>query len=490
MEQAIREHSQEQNGFLGMSYGSGKVEQVIKELARFLEIPFDEAKKRVEQYSVLMTAEKWEARKPKTREEVEGFYKDEDFYLYELIPWNYNNPVYQERIAPLLHYHNSNILEIGAGIGSLCIALAYAGNKVTYCDISNTLCQFATQRFGERGFAIPIVQNLVGLRDFDIVVANDFFEHIHKDALPGMLKEIAAVLKDGGILYHRSNWGQQDIFPMHFNHSEYFNKMAVDAGLIARANGDLVKGGHTDGVQIGIPINGPMEDEIFYSLMGLHKPSGCLVTKIKAASVDIARNDIVSKLERDWLFFMDSDQTFPPETLERLISWDLPIVSGLYFKSPGKPVPHAYRYMWEEAKKYPEKEQDQADHFYMSLINEVAAYLLRFRDQIKDGLPTALLPTKREDLIECDGVGGGCLLIHRRVFEAIEKPYFKCNPGTFIGDDFYFCRKVQEAGFKIYLDPGILCGHKEKDLIGYRHFLNFFSLANRKDIEWPFPWGE
>ncbi len=462
------------------------MEQTIRELSRFLGISFEETRQKVEQYSVLMAAEKWEESKPNTKERVETFYKDSDFYLYELIPWNYGNPVYQQRIEPLLHYRNKKILELGAGIGSLCISLSYAGNEVTYYDISDTLCKFAKQRFEERCLNIPIVNNLTGLRDFDIVVANDFFEHIHKDALPGLLKEISNVLTDGGILYHRSNWGQQDIFPMHYDHSADFSRLAKEAGLNLRANGDLVKGGQSNGVQIGIPINGPMEDEIFFSLMALKKPPGTLVTKIRGASVDYARNQIVSKLEKDWLFFMDSDQTFPPETLERLLSWDLPIVSGLYFKSPGLPVPHAYKYMWEEEK----KAGGPSDHFYMALIDETVQYLSRFREQIKDGLATALLPTTREDLIECDGVGGGCLLVHRRVFEAIEPPYFQCNPGTFIGEDFYFCRKAQAAGFKIYVDPGILCGHKQKDLINYRHFLNWVCTANRKDIDWLYPWGE
>ncbi len=471
------------------------MEGVIKELARFLGITYEVAKDRVERYSVLMAAEKWENKKPQTREEVEGFYKGEDFYLYELIPWNYNNPVYRERIAPLLHYRNQNILEIGAGIGSLCIALAYAGNNVTYCDISDTLCSFAKQRFEDRGLNIHIVQNLTGLCGYDIVVANDFFEHIHKDALPGLLKEVSSVLKDGGILYHRSNWGQQDIFPIHYDHSGYFNKMAKDVNLDVRDNGDLVKGGHSTGVQIGIPILGDMGDEIFYSLMGLQKPLGCLVTKIRGATVDVARNQIVDKLERDWLFFMDSDMTFPPETLQRLLSWDLPIVSGLYFKSPGKPVPHVYRFMWEDAKRYKEQglyqnEGEQGDHFYMSMVAEIAGYLTQYREQIKTGLPTALLPAKREHLIECDGIGAGCLLIHRRVFEAMEKPYFRCNPGTFIGEDFYFSRKAQEKGFKIFVDPGILCGHKQKDLISYRSFLNWYTTSTRPDIEWQYPWNE
>ncbi len=466
------------------------MEGVIRELAQFLGISYEETKKRVEQYNVGMAAEKWDKKKPVTVEEVESFYKGENFYLYELIPWNYNNPVYQEKIEPLLHYHNKKILEMGAGIGSLCIALAYAGNQVTYCDISDVLCKFAKQRFEDRGLNIPIVNNLKGLCDFDIVIANDLFEHIHKDALPGLLKEIASVLRDDGFVYHRDNFGQQDIFPMHYDHSGYFNKMATDAGLNPRPNSDLVKGGKSSGVQIGLPIKGMMPDELFYSLMSLRKPPNTLITKVGDKPVDIARNEIVSKLEKDWLFFMDSDMTFPPETLERLLSWDLPIVSGLYFKPYGKPVPHSYDYMWEEARKY-QGSDEQADHFYLSQCNKTASYLEKYYETlVKGDLPTALLPVKKEDLIESDGVGAGCLLIHRRVFDAIEKPYFKCNPNTFIGEDFYFCRKVREAGFKIYLDPGILCGHKQRDLTGYRHFMNWFSTANRKDFEWPFPWGE
>ncbi len=466
------------------------MEQVVHELSRFLGITYVEAKNRVDNYTVKIAADKWDAQNPAKAKEVEDFYKGEDFYLYELIPWNYNNPVYSERIQPLLHYHGKKILEIGAGIGSLCIALAYAGNQVTYCDVSDALCNFAQQRFTDRGLEIPIVRNLKGLRDFDIVVANDFFEHIHKDTLPGLLKEIASVLNDNGFVYHRSNFGQQDIFPMHYDHSAYFNKIAKDANLTPRNNGDLVKGGVSNGVQIGIPIKGLIGDELFYSLMSLNKPPNTIITKIEGAAVDLSRNQIVDKLERDWLFFMDSDQTFPPETLERLMSWDLPIVSGLYFKPYGKPVPHAYKYMWEEAKKY-EGPEDQADHFYLALTSEVAAYLVKYQTTLAKGeLATALMPGKREDLIECDGVGAGCLLIHKRVFDAIEKPYFKCNPGTFIGEDFYFCRKVREAGFKIYLDPSVLCGHKQRDLTGYRHFMHWVSTATRKDLDWPFPWGE
>jgi len=454
------------------------MEDAIRELSRFLDISLEEANKRVEEYNVGMAGEAWNKASPKTKEDVDQFYRDNDYYFYELIPWNYASPVYHQRVEPLFSYHRQKILELGAGIGSLCIALTYAGNQVTYCDISDRLCEFTKQRFEDRGFAIPIVQGLRTVRDFDIVVGIEFFEHIHPDRLPSLLKEIASVLKDGGFLYHRTNFGQQDIFPMHYDHSAYFDKLAKEVGLNLRGNGDLVKGGEARGIQIGIPIIGDMSDAIFYSFLSLRKPPGTKLTKVRGQGADMARNTIIRALEKDWLFFMDSDQTFHPETLMRLLSWELPIVSGLYFKSPGKPVPHAYKYAWQDG-----------GHLYIGLVDEVFRFLSRYKDKLIGDPPATILPAQREDLIECDGLGAGCLLVHRRVFEAIEDPWFKYSDKSALGEDFDFCRKAQAAGFKIYIDPGVICGHQEKALVGHQQFLNWVSTAG-KESEFPYPWGE
>lgn len=462
------------------------IEQATRELAQFLGIPFEEALKRVQGYTVAVAAERWASDNPQTAEEVTEWYRGRtDHYLYELIRWNYDSPVYHGFIQPLLTYHGKKILEVGAGIGSLCIALAYAGNDVTYCDISEQLSAFAKQRFADRALDIKITYDLKGQRDFDIVVANDFFEHIHKDALPKLLKQITGCLKKDGFVYHRSNFKQQDIFPMHFDHSEYFTKMARDATLIERSNGDLVKGGQSTGVHIGVPMLGAMTDEWFYSFVGLDKPPGTRLTKVASRPADIARNEIIQKLERDWLFFMDADQTFAPGTLRKLLSWDLPIVSGLYFKSPGNPVPHSYKYAYQETTG-PIKDA----HFYSPLIDPIAQFLFKHTDEIKQN-EAVVLPSKKEDLIECDGVGGGCLLIHRQVLDAIEPPWFEYNKGTFVGEDFYFCRKVQAAGFKIFTDPGVICGHKMKGFIGAEHFLNFITTKGKqRDDVYPYPWKE
>lgn len=459
--------------------------QATAELARFLGVPLKEAVERVESYSVLNAAEIWAQTKHSTPDEVENFYQVNDFYLYELIPWNYSSPEFHRRIEPLIHFHNKRIVELGAGIGSLCIALAYAGNQMFYVDINLKLQQFAAQRFIDRQLAIPIYSELTHVRDIDIIVAIDFFEHVHPARLPDLLKECASVLRDGGFIYHRSNFKQQNIYPMHYDHSAYFNKMAKDAGLNLREDGSLVKSQESMGIQIGIPTPNDMPDPLFFSFLNMKKRRGWLITKMKGDNVADARNKIVAKLEKDWLFFMDSDQTFHPDTIERLLSWNVDCISGLYFKTPGIPVPHAYEFAYES-----QNEQSPAnDYWYYPITNKVNYYLEKYKDEIYKNTEAIILP--KENLIPIDGCGGGCLLVHRRVFEKLEKPYFAFpKEEVSAGEDFYFCRKVRQAGFQIYLDPGVICGHKMKGFVGAAHFLNW--QHNQKDgkdvLEFPYPW--
>lgn len=217
-----------------------------------------------------------------------------------------------------------------------------------------------------------------------------------------------------------------------------------------------------EGVQIGLPIVGDIPDEGFHSVIGLQKPKGSSLIKISNMPIDIARNQIVEKLEREWLFFMDSDVAIPSGTLMRLLSWNLPIVSGIVFLStPVRPIPSIFRY----------DELKNGRHRYKSLINAEFDYLAKHITKENQKESALILPTEREDLLECDGVGTACLLIHRSVFEAIKKPYFKTTYSTTAGEDFYFSRKVKQAGFKIYADPGVLCGHRPKGLLGHRDFL-------------------
>ena len=57
----------------------------------------------------------------------------------------------------------------------------------------------------------------------------------------------------------------------------------------------------------------------------------------------------------------------------------------------------------------------------------------------------------------------GLMLIHRSVLEKVETPWFTVidypTIGDILPDDFYFCLKAKDAGFKIAIDPRIATWH-------------------------------
>jgi hypothetical protein len=67
-------------------------------------------------------------------------------------------------------------------------------------------------------------------------------------------------------------------------------------------------------------------------------------------------------------------------------------------------------------------------------------------------------------LHEVDRVGGGCWFIRRRVFDAMEKPYFKVmidpvTQQTNVSDDCYFQDIARKLGFRLFCDTRYIASH-------------------------------
>lgn len=64
----------------------------------------------------------------------------------------------------------------------------------------------------------------------------------------------------------------------------------------------------------------------------------------------------------------------------------------------------------------------------------------------------------RNQLVECDAVGFGAVMIKMEMVKKMKSPFFFSTTGT--GEDIYFCVKSkQEAGARIFMDTRIKLGH-------------------------------
>lgn len=88
-----------------------------------------------------------------------------------------------------------------------------------------------------------------------------------------------------------------------------------------------------------------------------------------------------------------------------------------------------------------------------------------------------LNPVPANQLIEDVGAcGTGCLMIHRRVLEALDPPWFRfeyTKEGLLGGgEDFFFMKKARAAGFKIFVHTSYLASHySEIDLLQVNNLL-------------------
>lgn len=131
----------------------------------------------------------------------------------------------------------------------------------------------------------------------------------------------------------------------------------------------------------------------------------------------------------DCLLFMDSDMTYPPDTLLRLLKHgDLPVIGATYAQRNETRQTHGF-----------DLEGKRLDVSAGGPSREVAS-----------------LPT-------------GCMLIRRRVLDTLaaqgDEPFFRMpwadNAANSRGEDYDFCSRVRGAGFSVHVDPDLsLClGH-------------------------------
>lgn len=141
--------------------------------------------------------------------------------------------------------------------------------------------------------------------------------------------------------------------------------------------------------------------------------------------------DLFLKGQGDWWFLMADDHVFDAQILHRLIARDVPIVAPLNVQRHKPFHPMLYDAMVEG-------EAAKVQYTWKHLAHMAGLYKLPYR-------------------VSCGSAG---LLIRREVFERLgDKDWFIDRPGVPYSEDLYFCQRVRELGYDIYVDLDCRLGH-------------------------------
>jgi len=187
-------------------------------------------------------------------------------------------------------------------------------------------------------------------------------------------------------------------------------------------------------ILIAIPTAKNIEPTTFKAIFDLEVPEG-YETQFQyfyGYNVDQVRNLIASWIvngDYDYLFAVDYDIAFPPDTLKKLLSHDKDVVSGVYI-------------------------QRFTDRHVVELFdrNDHGGY---------NHIPWEKI--KGQGLVRIGACGFGCVLIKKQVMVDIGYPQFQYfsaldHKDTF-SEDLDFARKAAAKGFEMYADTSVICDH-------------------------------
>ena len=141
---------------------------------------------------------------------------------------------------------------------------------------------------------------------------------------------------------------------------------------------------------------------------------------------DMAAQFVLDTPDIDALLFLDADMVPPADLILRLLEADKPIAGALAFKRSAPHEPCIFKTCG----------RDIGADFWLDYP---------------------------KGLIEIAGIGMACCLIRREVFEKTPKPWY--FPLPLLGEDLAFCDRARAAGFTVWCDTRLVCGHVSSRII-------------------------
>lgn len=148
--------------------------------------------------------------------------------------------------------------------------------------------------------------------------------------------------------------------------------------------------------------------------LSVHQNRGTIIPQQRAVLVRMAM-----EAEATHILFIDSDMRVPPDALFRLLAHNEPIVACNYSTRRSPILPTA----------------EHREHGYL------------------------FTPPDAEELAEVTQCGMGLMLVDMQVFARIPQPWFAIGfnkvDAEYTGEDFFFCQKARDAGYRIWIDQAL-----------------------------------
>ena len=206
-------------------------------------------------------------------------------------------------------------------------------------------------------------------------------------------------------------------------------------------------------ILIAVPCMDQVPAPFCQSLAQLQKTGDCVLAMQSGSLIYTSRNALATQaiqMTADYVFWLDSDMVFKPDTLVRMMDAlqknDIDILTGLYFRRVPPYTPVLYNVLDIEGVKADFSEFDQ-------------------------------IPDK---LFEVGACGFGCVLMKTDVFFDVQGKFGNMfAPIGNNGEDVAFCWRARECGYKVICDPSVICGHVGYSVVDDQFFKAFGAARER-----------
>lgn len=212
-------------------------------------------------------------------------------------------------------------------------------------------------------------------------------------------------------------------------------------------------------VAIGVRLRGPLSYGRFWiSLINMDKrKAGNLIPAEGYGAAEAARfifRKFLNETQDTHLLMLDDDAVVSEQTLNRLLSRDLPVVGSLTWTNGMPPLPTIWRGFSGAENGHPSfwvRQDDVAKWFEDPRVEtelrksqELSAFTLTCED--------------RDLLSRTDAIGFHCVLIQRDVLAAVGEPFVQADDSG-VREDFDFSQRCARVGADLYVDKSVIVGH-------------------------------